>query len=124
MRLLAVLFAGAPWLCAQADALPPHLLLLAKIRQQMIANLHRPPNYTCLETVKRSHRCGAAGKFERLARAPLMLKAEGISGRELLEAEPWTISAPRARPGEGITPLGLGRVRLHRGILTFWRTIS
>jgi hypothetical protein len=56
------------------------------------------------------------------ASARLKLHLEQVAGSEFLNPEPRHTPAPAARPGEGIIPLGSGRFRLNRGILTFWRT--
>src|SRR5579871_381310 len=64
MRSLVVFCAGTMWLHAQSAELTPETLLLAKIRQHMSESLQRQPNYTCVETVERSNRTGAARKFQ------------------------------------------------------------
>lgn len=81
MYLLAALLAGALLLGAQTDhKLSPNVVLLAKIRSRMIWNLHRQPNYTCVETIERTHRDSPAGKFELLD--TLRLEVALVDGQE------------------------------------------
>jgi hypothetical protein len=82
MRSLVVFCAGSMWLLqAQSGDLTPETLLLAKIRLHMIENLHRQPNYTCVETVERSNRNGAARKFQ--LGDTLRLEVALVDGKEM-----------------------------------------
>lgn len=85
MRLLALICAGSVWLSAQTpeqgSALSPEVLLLSRVRQHMVANLSRQPNYTCVETVERSRRSGAARKFQ--LQDTLRLEVALVDGKEM-----------------------------------------
>src|SRR5438045_2730322 len=58
----------------------PERLLLAQIKAKMADNLARLPNYTCLQTIERSHRDARKKRFERqdLVRLEVAL----VGGRE------------------------------------------
>jgi hypothetical protein len=62
MRFFAVLCAAGT-LCAGQEV-PSQTLLLARIREHMLDQLRRQPNYTCTETVERSGRDGARKKLK------------------------------------------------------------
>ncbi|HLX44325.1 MAG TPA: hypothetical protein VKR43_12860 [Bryobacteraceae bacterium] len=81
MRSLVVFCAGTMWLHAQSAELTPETLLLAKIRQHMSESLQRQPNYTCVETVERSNRTGAARKFQ--LGDTLRLEVALVDGKEM-----------------------------------------
>ncbi|HLH39102.1 MAG TPA: hypothetical protein VKX39_08130 [Bryobacteraceae bacterium] len=82
MLSFAVLFAFAAAVFAQsADAISPDLALLAKIRSRVIWNLHRLPDYTCVETVERDHRRSASHRFELLD--TIRLEVALVDGREM-----------------------------------------
>lgn len=75
------MLAGSMLLAAQQDALSPELLLLARIRQHMLWHLQRQPNYTCVETVERSHRLGPTHKFR--LQDTLRLEVALVNGKEM-----------------------------------------
>ena len=60
---------------------PQHIELLARIRVRAIANLERQPNYTCRETVERSHRLSSAHKFQWLD--TVHLEVALVDGKEM-----------------------------------------
>ena len=78
MRLLAVLCGSSLLLSAQ---LAPEVELLARIRVHMLSNLERQPDYTCVETVERSRRLGAARKFQ--LQDTLRLEVALVEGHEM-----------------------------------------
>ncbi len=80
MRWVVVVCAVAGWGHAQ-DALDPQVLLLSKIRDRAIENLQRQPNYTCVETVERSHRLGTTKKFQLID--TLRLEVGLVDGKEM-----------------------------------------
>ncbi len=55
--------------------------LLARIRLRAIANLERQPNYTCTETMERSHRLNSTHKFQWLD--TVRLEVALVDGKEL-----------------------------------------
>jgi len=55
--------------------------LLARIRVHAIGNLDRQPNYTCTETVERSHRLNSTHKFEWLD--TVRLEVALVDGKEM-----------------------------------------
>jgi hypothetical protein len=55
--------------------------LLARIRVHAIGNLERQPNYTCTETVERSHRLNATHKFQWLD--TVRLEVALVDGKEM-----------------------------------------
>jgi hypothetical protein len=63
------------------QALPPDILLLARIKSKAAENLQRLPNYTCTQTIERSRRAGKARKFEPLD--TLRLEVALVEGKEL-----------------------------------------
>jgi hypothetical protein len=69
--------AGGP----DADAATQHAMLLIHISQQMMANLKRAPNYTCLETVERSHRLASSHKLELMD--TIRLEVALVDGKEM-----------------------------------------
>lgn len=85
MRALGVICAGWGWLCGQSlpqsDVLSPEIIQLTEIRQHMLRNLHRQPNYTCVETVERSHRASASRKFQ--LQDTLRLEVALVEGKEM-----------------------------------------
>jgi hypothetical protein len=76
--MLGVLCGSALWLSAQ---LAPDVALVARIRAHMLENLARQPNYTCVETVERSRRTGAARKFQ--LQDTLRLEVALVDGKEM-----------------------------------------
>lgn len=60
---VAFLLAG-PLAPIPAEELTPEALLLARIKVRAAENLQSLPNYTCLETIERSHRRAAGRRFE------------------------------------------------------------
>ena len=81
MQLLGVL-AGSAMVFAQEFApLAPDVLQLAKIRERMISNLNRQPNYTCVETVERSRRAGGARKAQLVD--TIRLEVALVDGKEM-----------------------------------------
>ncbi len=56
-------------------------MLLAHIRQRMIANLKRAPNYTCIETVERSHRSVSSHKLQLMD--TIRLEVALVDGKEM-----------------------------------------
>jgi|SRR5579872_1041319 len=82
MRWFVVVLAGAATLFAQQGTpLAPEVLQLAKIRQRMLANLARQPNYTCVETVERSHRPAPTRKFQMVD--TIRLEVALVEGKEM-----------------------------------------
>ncbi|MGH9559110.1 MAG: hypothetical protein ACRD30_07705 [Bryobacteraceae bacterium] len=84
MRFFAVLCAAAACVSAQParlGGLSPELLTLLQIRQRMLANLDRQPDYTCHETIERSRRAGPSRPFE--PRDTLRLEVALIDGTEM-----------------------------------------
>lgn len=82
MRCFAVMLACAMLICAQETApLAPEVLQLSKIRRHMLANLARQPNYTCTETVERSHRAAPNRKFQLLD--TIRLEVALVEGKEM-----------------------------------------
>src|ERR1700689_886142 len=80
VRTVAVLCAAALGIAAQTPA-PEDPTLLQRIRTHMMEGLASQPNYTCLETVQRSRRNGAAGKFEALD--TLRVEVALVNGKEM-----------------------------------------
>jgi hypothetical protein len=68
-------------LCAGAQELPPGVLLLSRIKRHMAQVLERQPNYTCLETIERSHRGAKAKRFQLVD--ALHLEVAVVEGKEL-----------------------------------------
>ena len=66
---------------AQQDVLSPDLQLLAKVKNRMAANLSRLPNYTCVQTVERSHRRSTTRKFDLMD--TVRLEVALVEGKEL-----------------------------------------
>ena len=64
-----------------AQELAPEILLLARIKAKAAENLQRLPNYTCTQTIERSHRNARARKFELLD--TLRLEVALVEGKEL-----------------------------------------
>ena len=80
MRLMLVGLTAL--LCqAQQGVLSPDLLLLAKVKNRMAANLSRLPNYTCVQTVERFHRRSTTRKFDVLD--TVRLEVALVEGKEL-----------------------------------------
>ena len=80
MRLMLVGLTAL--LCqAQPDVLPPDLQLLAKVKNRIAANLRRLPNYTCVQTIERSHRRSTTRKFDPLD--TVRLEVALVEGKEL-----------------------------------------
>jgi hypothetical protein len=79
MRVMAILFAGAVLLTAQE--IPVETIQLAHIRDHMLDQLRRQPNYTCVETVERSARPGAKKSFQ--LRDTLRLEVALVDGKEM-----------------------------------------
>jgi hypothetical protein len=75
---MLAIWLASPLLSAQ---LAPEVELLARIRVQMAASLERQPNYTCIETVERSRRPGAARKFQ--LQDTLRLEVALVEGHEM-----------------------------------------
>lgn len=83
MRLAGVW--GALWVAvaghfAQAQV-SPELRLLGQIKQKMAQNLSRIPNYTCIETMERSHRASRNEKFK--VADTVRLEVALVNGKEL-----------------------------------------
>jgi hypothetical protein len=68
-------------LCADAQELPPGVLLLSRIKRHMAQVLERQPNYTCLETIERSQRAAKAKRFQLVD--ALHLEVAVVEGKEL-----------------------------------------
>jgi hypothetical protein len=67
---------------ADAKTAPPERIeLLSRIRGHSIANLERQPNYTCRETVERSHRLNSTHKFQWLD--TVRLEVALVNGKEM-----------------------------------------
>jgi hypothetical protein len=64
-----------------AQPLAPEILLLGRIKAKAAENLQRLPNYTCTQTIERSHRNGKSHKFEPLD--TLRLEVALVEGKEL-----------------------------------------
>ena len=84
VRTVAVLCAAAR--CAQRAGAaqtpaPEDATLLQRIRAHMMEVLASQPNYTCLETVERTRRKGAAGKFE--SQDTLRVEVALVNGKEM-----------------------------------------
>ena len=75
---LLLCFPASP---STAQELPPEILLLARIKAKAAENLQRLPNYTCTQTIERSHRNAKARKFELLD--TLRLEVALVEGKEL-----------------------------------------
>jgi hypothetical protein len=56
-------------------------MLISRISQRMMANLKRQPNYTCTETVERSHRASATHKFQLID--TIRLEVALVGGKEM-----------------------------------------
>ncbi len=80
VRTVALFCAAALGVTAQTPA-PGEATLLQRIRAHMMEGLASQPNYTCLETVERTHRSGAAGKFELLD--TLRVEVALVDGKEM-----------------------------------------
>ena len=59
----------------------PDVLLLSRIRQHMVRNLTQVPNYTCLQTIERSHRPSGTGQFRALD--TVRVEVALVAGKEL-----------------------------------------
>jgi hypothetical protein len=81
MRLCAVALAGAAMVCGQQPPLSPEVLQLSRIRERVLSTLARQPNYTCVETVERSHRTAATRKFQLLD--IIRLEVALVDGKEM-----------------------------------------
>jgi hypothetical protein len=85
MRSLYLIAAGLQGLMAQTPVASPGLsaetLLLSRIRQSMVQNLKRQPNYTCVETVERSRRPASTRKFSLYD--TLRLEVALVDGKEM-----------------------------------------
>jgi hypothetical protein len=79
MRVMAILFAGA--VLSTAQEIPVETIQLAHIRDHMLGQLRRQPNYTCVETVERSARAGAKKSFQ--LRDTLRLEVALVDGKEM-----------------------------------------
>jgi hypothetical protein len=66
---------------SNAQELAPEILLLGRIKSKAAENLQRLPNYTCTQTIERSHRSGKARKFEPVD--TLRLEVALVEGKEL-----------------------------------------
>ena len=64
-----------------AQPLPPEVLLLGRIKAKAAENLQRLPNYTCTQTIERSHRNAKSRKFELLD--TIRLEVALVEGKEL-----------------------------------------
>jgi hypothetical protein len=62
-------------------AAPQRIELLTRIRVHAIGNLERQPNYTCRETVERSHRLNSTHKFQLLD--TVRLEVALVDGKEM-----------------------------------------
>lgn len=84
---------GVAWMCCTAFAqssaaagddgidAPQRSELLTRIRIHAIGNLERQPNYTCRETVERSHRLNSTHKFQSLD--TVRLEVALVDGKEM-----------------------------------------
>ncbi len=82
MRSCLVVLAGSALMGAQDQApLAPEVLQLARIRDKMLLNLSRQPNYTCVETVERSHRAAPSRRFQLLD--TIRLEVALVDGKEM-----------------------------------------
>jgi hypothetical protein len=66
---------------SSAQPLAPEIILLGRIKAKAAENLQRLPNYTCTQTIERSHRNGKSRRFEPLD--TLRLEVALVEGREL-----------------------------------------
>jgi hypothetical protein len=76
---LAVLVCITPILSAQTAEPPAGVLI--RIRSKAIDNLDRQPNYTCTETIERSRRLKATGKFQLID--TIRLEVALVEGKEM-----------------------------------------
>lgn len=80
--VICLLLASALWLGGQAPSPDQSdVNLLTRIRKQMLANLERQPNYTCVETVERTRHSGAGRKLEMQDK--LRLEVALVDGNEI-----------------------------------------
>ncbi len=64
-----------------AAPLAPEVVQLAKIRARMVSNLSLQPNYTCVETVERSHRQAPSKKLQSVD--TIRLEVALVDGKEM-----------------------------------------
>ncbi len=84
MRAAAIFCAGVGILAApeiNAQDIPAETIQLGRIRDHMIDQLRRQPNYTCVETVERSSRQGARKSFQ--IKDTLRLEVGLVDGKEM-----------------------------------------
>jgi len=84
MRVAAIFFAGLGILATReinAQDIPAETIQLGRIRDHMIEQLRRQPNYTCVETVERSSRQGARKSFQ--VKDTLRLEVGLVDGKEM-----------------------------------------
>jgi hypothetical protein len=84
MRWMAIFCAGWGILATSemnAQEIPFSTLQLAHIRDHMVDQLRRQPNYTCVETVERSARSGAKKNFQ--LKDTLRMEVALVDGKEM-----------------------------------------
>ncbi len=84
MRVMAIICAGWGILTTQqmnAQEIPASTIQLGLIRDHMVDQLHRQPNYTCVETVERSARAGAKKNYQ--LKDTLRLEVALVDGKEM-----------------------------------------
>lgn len=79
MRVMTLFCAG--WAVLAAQEIPVETLQLVRIRDHMVEQLRRQPNYTCVETVERSARQGARKSFQTMD--TLRLEVGLVDGQEM-----------------------------------------
>jgi hypothetical protein len=81
MRWFVAIAAAGLAAAQELAPLAPEVLQLARIRERMMLNLARQPNYTCVETVERSHRSGVTRKFQVVD--TIRLEVALVDGKEM-----------------------------------------
>jgi hypothetical protein len=112
-RSIAVLLTLAT--CAAAQGLPPHVILLSRVKAHMRDQVARLPNCTCLETVTRFHKePGTASKLKPLD--TVRLEVVFTNGREWYGspgARNLSEGNPAAFIGTGMIANGIFGMTLH-----------
>jgi hypothetical protein len=82
MRVAVIFCAGLGILAGiKAQEIPAETIQLARIRDHMIGQLRRQPDYTCVETVERSARQGGRKSFQ--LKDTLRLEVALVDGKEM-----------------------------------------
>jgi hypothetical protein len=101
--------------CAAAQSLPPHVILLSRVKAHMRDQVARLPNCTCLETVTRFHKePGTASKLKPLDN--VQLEVVYTNGREWYGspgARNLSEGNPAAFIGTGMIANGIFGMTLH-----------